>query len=1122
MPGATPHFDIAYFDFGDELDAPLNVRREIERFVLIDRQLYGMFNIFGNGVVTGWEVISTPRLQLSVSPGVGIINSFATETEFQDTILNIPPNTTGFVYAIINSNTVLDREIEFVFSITSIFSTTAMLLAGVTTGPSTIQTIDNSVRTKIGFKQIIDDQIAVHRHNGSSAPKLDLTREVQGELPMARIADYDASKIKGGKLPDSVMPTIDHTKLKNVGTLTHAQLDSFAQSITRDNIALFGEVATINLMKMLCHLKYLDNSADRYWANTMLVIPGITPADRIDWDNSNANIDLDTNCISGLPAFTEEIFSGGIGQDENGNTHLQIITVPWVTDEDWRNAASRSNLAIASGVRLSVNTVDARIIESFDNGIAGQIIDTFESSTEIINTTTAQYEQNAAQGPLAAQFSNVSSRKMKHVRQFPRAADWSSYDTLNVYVKSSMASHASVAMIVKSSSGVELATYLLLAADEITTFNNPTTNGFALKEFSVSGFSRNDVASIEFVTEEISNDSESYSVDTIYLTSQEFLLPQGNLRLRYNTTSAVIFNAIEFYGDFPNGADIRVRVRVANTLEDLATATYSSVLNSGEVFAQSGSFIEIDITFLSDATRKKTPYLTSLYLSLLVPAKESGLTINSAESWRLGVAENIDISDEGVISMDRTNVGNFYFINGLFVNELDLEELPVAGVTADNMPIAPHQGYAAINDAAQIPDEYNPGREFLRGLYRPRSAYRLKSGNFLIADTDNDRILELTQNGVFVRGFASHNKKYDDVLYALTANYNPRLGTLFITFSRDLDIKFIDLRRIILRIGGRDIQLSNAVDKVRNPTTGEIIDRPELEDFLDGSSGNFASVTDNIVSIILSPDKQTFLKTANTETVTVRIIGNPSPATNARIPLNQPSGIECFIGDYMYFGRGGIWRPICARETEDDRYIICNARVNHDSNTLAPNGIGSIIEFEKAIGSAFEGQKLGATFTSNKLIFSDIMLGSVTYYTVAGEEQEEERKLLVAGLEYTSSPIQTSSSSSSATGTLQPGASIGTSDIQKLSNFIGKVIVIDMDSDLTSFIYTSPDGLYPSDAFFDEDGNIVIAESSLFAQSGRIVTVDSVGTVINLIEGGMYTKIWDIRKLSNKSIFVST
>jgi hypothetical protein len=538
MAGATDFFGLAFFDFGDELDSPLNVQKEIERFTVIDRQLYAMFNIFGNGVITGWDVTAN-GLQLIISNGVGIIDSFAVETEFTDSIDNIPPNSVIYVYATIDSSTVETRNATFIYSTTAIF-TSALLLATVTVGPSAVISIDNDVRKKIGFKEIIDAAIASHRHNGADVPKIDLTQEVQGELPMDHIDDIDASKIVGSKLSESVIPTLDHTDLKNIGSLTHAQIDSFVQSIQKDNTVLFGEITTINLLKMICYLLYLDQEADRSYENTIAIIPGITPDDRIDFEATNANVNFDTHCISGIPATSGSLI--GDGEDTSGGNvteNLQIMTIPWIEDADWKLASAISNLTISEGVKISVNTIDARIIESFDNGVIGQSIGTYVSTLEETNTTTAMYDQPAAQGPLSGTFSTTNTRKMKQVRTFPRSQDWSSYDTINVYIKSGLATHSPVMMVIKDDTGGELSTLLLLAADEVTTLTNADTNGFALKKFAISGFTRNAVLSIEFITDTISNETESYSIDTIFLTSQNFLLPQGNIKLRYNTTSSV-------------------------------------------------------------------------------------------------------------------------------------------------------------------------------------------------------------------------------------------------------------------------------------------------------------------------------------------------------------------------------------------------------------------------------------------------------------------------------------------------------------------------------------------------------------------------------------------------------
>ena len=54
--GQTRYYNLAYFDFGDRLNSGINVRKEIDRFVVIDKQLFGMYKIFGNGVIDGFNV----------------------------------------------------------------------------------------------------------------------------------------------------------------------------------------------------------------------------------------------------------------------------------------------------------------------------------------------------------------------------------------------------------------------------------------------------------------------------------------------------------------------------------------------------------------------------------------------------------------------------------------------------------------------------------------------------------------------------------------------------------------------------------------------------------------------------------------------------------------------------------------------------------------------------------------------------------------------------------------------------------------------------------------------------------------------------------------------------------
>ena len=82
MASATPYYGFAIFDFGDQLDAPLNVQGEIDRFLVIDKQMYALYKIFGSGVISGWQVedngfSDTNGISVTITPGTGIIRYIA-------------------------------------------------------------------------------------------------------------------------------------------------------------------------------------------------------------------------------------------------------------------------------------------------------------------------------------------------------------------------------------------------------------------------------------------------------------------------------------------------------------------------------------------------------------------------------------------------------------------------------------------------------------------------------------------------------------------------------------------------------------------------------------------------------------------------------------------------------------------------------------------------------------------------------------------------------------------------------------------------------------------------------------------------------------------------------------
>ncbi len=363
MAGATDFFGLAFFDHGDAIDSKPNVQKEIDRFVLIDKQLFGLYSVFGNGVISGWDVIITSDLKVTITPGIGIIQSLAAETTFPLDVINLPSSDSFSIYAVIDGDTATNRTVSFRFSRVDL-GEGSIKLADVITGATGVISVDTTVRTLVGFKAIIDDEVQHHRHTGSP-PKIQLDQETKGLLPGALLANQDASKIVSGQFTADRVGQIDHNRLKNVGFLTHAQLDSLVGSIQRDNEQLLGEISTVNLLRYVLAAKYSDDTIDETFVNELAIIPGVSPDSFTDWTSTTANLDPITQCISGIPPS----FLQGLGGEDQAD--LQVVSITWQTDTDFNNAPVMSNLVVNDGVYLVSDTVEDQTIEDFEiiNGI---------------------------------------------------------------------------------------------------------------------------------------------------------------------------------------------------------------------------------------------------------------------------------------------------------------------------------------------------------------------------------------------------------------------------------------------------------------------------------------------------------------------------------------------------------------------------------------------------------------------------------------------------------------------------------------------------------------------------------------------------------------------------------
>jgi len=1179
MAGLTPFYGLSYFTFGDELGDGINVQREIDRFLVIDKQLYGLYAIFGNGAISGWDLslrddFGQNTISLNVSPGIGIINSLAVQTSTTSQVEDLPPNETVGVYAILTSGTVRTRDVLFAWSRT-IPSGNAVLLANVTVGEASVTSIDTSVRQEIGFLELIKQEVANHKHRGSPS-KIDLQTETRNQLPGARLEDIDTAKITSGRLNPERIPQLEHGDLANTGLLPHAALDSFTRLITSGNRQLLGEVTSVDVMKLITAQYYVAdklnlNLSDLVdFPNLLVCYPGITPNTIMDLDASTAAIDLVTNCISGKPV-------------KQGS----ISSILWKTNSAFFSAYDRSNVSIAlNTVTLTRGGGSSTEIEDFEQvPRAGVPIPGFSTEVQVVTDDVAVTSEDVAsfrtEGFYSGRFDTNREYRLLYTRTLTQNKDWSIYDELILDVKSIAISHGAVYMYFINGEGdtaTKSQSYLVLGQDEITDNVDPLLNSFERRVFDISKETKNDVRKIVFYTDD-SITKQVFWVDNIFVRNQNLFPPSGYIRFRYSSSVPVTFNSINYESIIPDGCDVRIRIRVANSSALLTRAIFTPNLRSGDVFAMQGTDAEIDVILTSNTTRDKTPTLKSLELQIIVDSSVTGFTIGTAEEWDRGEYINEQQKKDdfnpfisNILLQDPISVGDLYYIYQNGVNENSPTGDAVYGFRGLLFKelLSPLQ---AINVA---------NVDFAPGFKNPFSVYRLENRNFIVADTVNDRVIETTPTGEFVRGIGGHNATDSAYFYPLTAVYNTRKGTLTICFSQSIQVDKIDITKIKIWIGSAGLLLGSQDTILDNGKNDKILEILLTNDKIDQLTNPDFDVNVDLLAGFL-PTPFSF------------------PASAAR--LIGSKGLAVFLGDFIYMNE--INRPIYSNVLANGNWMIGNSSIVEDSvsqgsttnitiavgdsttftvtvdpptegyqltwETTIPAELQQIITFDTPlpgnqgtvhINSPTESQirtwqvlftavyvetATGLTVgtTVNTVVVNiiaatdsttdtpstfpstveiDFNTESVAFsysalsfsdFTLGAINEIDSDKIMISGLLKESDPL--------------PAPQGGDTDetyeeqaVRKLEGYRGKTIILNKKDRSITFEYIASDNSYPSDAIMDSRGYVVIAETSFIGNSGRVIKVDNEGNIVWQIGGGLLSKVNDVRARLNGHVIVST
>ena len=1086
--GQTRFYDLAFFDFGDNLTTPINVQKEIDRFVVIDKQLYGMYRIFGNGVIDGFNVTDAgfqqdKGISIFVSEGVGIVNYIASQTEIPAMVNGLPPNSIVDIYATITGSTYIDRTVNFVYSIAAL-GENAIRLATVSTGNDKILFIDNNTRELIGFEQIIQDAINEHKHRGTPS-KIDLETEVRNQLPGARLENIDASKITSGRFDIDRIPLIDHNDLENNGLLTHAALDSFIKTFSQNNRELLGEISSVNLLKSIIFWKTKFRDVDEFFINELALIPGVSPNTFIDFNASTANIDLSDSCISGFPAKT------GI-----------FTSVFWNDTFSFNTNTFKNNIVIQDDsvfVDRTSESVDS--IADFEDGImtfTPEMIISDSQQAAVVVDEGANYLGRLGGGITPSYY---------YRQNFLEGKNWDgTYDELVIKVKTSEQIHEPVYMYLLNGSNLnsdgvpgslevgdidELdenghkkkkpsSSWQLLAKDE----NMPE---FEEKVFDISSLGLDNVTQITIYT----TDDFVFDIDDIEVRRTNMLAESGTIRFRYSTEATVVFHAIFHDVETPSGTSAAIRVKIASSRDALMQAAWTMPLGSGNTVALSGSAVEIEVVMTSNIERTLTPILTNIELRLLTDADFTGFVIDEEDEWIRGDLSNASVVDsveigKSILNISSPiNVGGRYFSKSGSVSEINDGNIGVYGFSGSEMPISPNQAR-----------EWSASSS--RGFLVVSSVVRKFDNSFLIADQNNHRILQVDQTGNLIKGFGSTYSK-DSSFYPLSAIYNSREQVFTLVFTKAAVVD--DITKIVLSVGTLNVSLSDSDTILTN-----------------NKSGN------KVLEILLDDDTAVRLLGATSENLTVNfeagafveVISIPegmSGVGNNSI-FSPVEGLICFVGDFTYIDN--IRHPVFVGETSDENWIIANSSVFYvdvDTNKEEDATVPDIIEIDPDNVGDSENKLI-----STDVKFSDYTLGGIYEYAIG--------RFVVAGIEGSSSAL------SGITGDelldLYGGGNeapevikFRAKGIDDLKSYAGRIFVLDKINNKKQVLYISPDGLYPSDIDRFNNGDFIVAESAVSSAAGRLVRIDGFGNVTWNYGAGTFSLISDTKVLNNDSLIVS-
>ena len=381
--------------------------------------------------------------------------------------------------------------------------------------------------------------------------------------------------------------------------------------------------------------------------------------------------------------------------------------------------------------------------------------------------------------------------------------------------------------------------YEFVALSNLTTQPNPSIIGFGFVWSTLTGWTNNDALKLNWYLPEFNTNALQtnfpkvlnyrkknglnnpvFAFNTSKYSSTGIFVFRFDSGVGGSTTfDYAIFNYATPYSE-RGQSSIQFYYRVADTLEALnsnnqRTQLYPSASGASVAINNSGRFIDL-IFYLNASTvdQLTAPVISSISLYYTAFGANAGIiydtNVNNAPlgayprfKWSQGTSFNISVlpvannnNQAYQIKIDDTSQINKYLY--LSTNNLELASGTTNASLGDinnNFYLSPYQAFAGLD----------------AGMLNPQHYVSNGSNGYFIADTGNDRVIEIDSNGLMTRAIQGNITltRCDRAFAILNVFYNSNTKQIYATFSQYLLLPANYLEKLSIYVNGFTYLLSN-------------------------------------------------------------------------------------------------------------------------------------------------------------------------------------------------------------------------------------------------------------------------------------------------------------------------